>query len=111
MYLNNGNKCCELWTGAPFRGTVRSAVHTPSGPPHILHAWYFARGGWIGRIHRGIPVQPQVGPHGQDCLNVSIIFVTWSKTLWRSAIRVCTLVHACMTVVWSRPPNTLAIEG
>lgn len=111
MYLNNGNKSCELWTDAPFRGTAPIGVHTASTPPHILQTWHFVRSGWTGSVHGQSSVQPQVGPHGQDCLKVSIIFVTWSNTLWRSAIRVCTFVHACMTVVWSRPPNSFAMEG
>ena len=45
------------------------------------------------------------------CLIRFVSSVTWLNTLRRSAMRVRIFRSACITVVWSRPPNCCPIFG
>ena len=65
-------------------------------------------------------VGPQSGPGSPQCraplghaplLIRTIRSLTWSKIWRRSFMSDWILTTACMTVVWSRPPNSLAMAG
>ena len=62
----------------------------------------------LPRPREDIPRNPQAYPPVPRRMRL-ISSLTWSKIVWRSVIRPFTFSTACMTVVWSRPPNCSAI--
>ena len=73
--------------------------------------------GWNPRVvNTFIPrlwdlVRRCVGQFRACCLMRLVSSVTWLKTLRRSAMSSRIFRSACMTVVWSRPPNCWPIFG
>ena len=75
---------------------------------------------WVNRglVHKLFPRvwtflkrSPPFRPQRLCCLIRLVSSVTWLKMLRRSAISWRILRSACMTVVWSRPPNCWPILG